>query len=102
MSRRRAATAARINGEAEISVLVQSAAIVHEGRDHGDLFFGEIDGNRVLLLDGVVAPASRTVELGHQGRLILQADPIDPVFIAVESKQSAVGLIAETFNRRQN
>ena len=83
---RRAAAAARIDGDAE----VRGAQRVH-GRDDGDLAAGELVGEGVLFVDLRVDPASGAVELCDHDRVVLEPDLVDAVLIAVQAEQPPVG-----------
>jgi hypothetical protein len=81
---------------------MQSAAVVGQGCDDGDLFLLEVQGDGVLLEDGIVAPAPRAVELRHERRLVLETHPVDAVLVAVERQQVAIGAVAEVLDRGQD
>lgn len=87
---RRTAAPARIDGEAEAGVVEQRASVALQRRDDGNLECVQFLGERMLLQNLGVAPASGAIELGHHGRLIFDPDLIDAVLVAVEGEHAAV------------
>ncbi len=98
---RGATAAARIYGKAKSGELVQGLAPNGRCGDHRQFACGEFTHELVLLNDLRVAPALRTVELGHHrfgagcALVFFQIDLIDAVFIAVESEHAPVAAQAD-------
>ena len=82
----RAAAASRIESELKAGVHARIGR-----RDHRDLAPGELAREGMLLVDLSGAPAPWPVELEHARRAILQPDLVDPVLVAVQRQEAAVG-----------
>ena len=83
--------AAGIEREAITLVPEQTVAVgVEDGRHHGYLVRGQLLREAVLLGDGRVAPAIRSIELRHQRRLVLHADTVDAILVAVQGEKVPV------------
>ena len=48
-------------------------------------------GKRMFFHNGRIAPSSRPIEFGDNKVVILKADLIDPIFVAVQSQEAAAG-----------
>ena len=90
----RAPATAREDGELEAGELVQRAPVQRQRGHHRDLALDQFGHKSVILEDGSVAPAIRSIELDDDRATLLAADLIDPVFIAVERQQAAVAMQA--------
>jgi hypothetical protein len=99
---RRAATAARAQGEAVTAMGLEGPPQDGQGRHRRDLPFRQFQGEGVLLQDGRVRPAARAVELGDKGRTLLDADLINPVLVAIEGQQPTIGDQPQGFDRIQD
>ena len=67
------------------------------GSDDGQLARCEFEGKRVLFLNLRERPATRPIKL-HNNRIgVIQAHLINPVFIAVERKQSEITVQTNRF-----
>ena len=91
--------AAGIDREPEALVLVQRSPEKLLGSDHGNLAFGELPGEFVLLEDRGVRPSTRPVELRHHGRPVLEVDLIDAVLVAVQREEPTVPPQTHAFER---
>ncbi len=80
-------------------MLEQRLAVAHERRDHWNFTCGELEREGVLLGDLVVAPATRSVELGDDARAVVQTDLIDAVLIAVQREQPSINRPARLLER---
>jgi len=74
---------------------VQRLAIGGHRRHYGDIAVYELLREGVLLANGVIGPALGAIELGDDRRIVLDADLVDAVFVAIERKQMAVRAVAE-------
>ena len=83
-------------------VLEQGFAIAHQWRHHRHFVLGQLKAKAVLLADRGIRPALRAIELGDQRLLVVDADLIYPVFVAVERQHAGVGQIANAFNGIQH
>ena len=99
---RRPSAAAREDGEAEALEFVQGAPIDGHGRHHWNFMFDQFGHEGMVFQDGVVAPAVRTVELDHHRLLLVAANLVDPVFIAVQGQQAAVAEEADAVDGVQH
>jgi hypothetical protein len=99
---RRPTATARKQREAKALVVAQCGPIRSGQRsDYRELQRRQLDAEIMLLGDLGVAPAPGAVELGDQGFAVLDADLIDPVFVAVERGEAAVAGEALGFHRRE-
>ncbi len=74
-----------------------------DGRRNGrDLVLGQGQGEGVLFQDGGIAPAPRSVELGDDGRGVIDADLIDAVLVAVQCEQAPIGQESDALHRIQH
>lgn len=85
-----ATTVARINGQSMVSRVMQRQAVVLKRRDDRNFLRREIDGELVLLEDRGIAPAARAIELGDDGRTILDTDLVDAILVAVQRMNAAI------------
>ena len=97
---RRAPAAAWVYGDAVAAAFVQRAFVgEHQGGDDRKLASCKLDYECVLFEDLGVAPAARPVELGDQRLVILDAELVDAVLVAVQRLQPAVGAQARALQR---
>lgn len=90
---------ARVQGELEITVREQAVSIfVLQRGNHRQFVFDQLKTELVFLQNLRAAPPVGTVELDHQRIAILDADLVDPVFIAVERKGPVVADITQAFD----
>ena len=81
----RAATTAGKQSESVRLVSVQGIPLViSKGCDQRNLIFHQFPGEIMLLQDGLVIPAFRSVELGDDRGFLFEPDPLDSVFITIE------------------
>src|SRR5277367_4215674 len=81
---------------------VQRYALSDQGRHHRNLLRRQFAGKCMLLANGRVGPAGRPVELGHDGRAVLDPDLIHPVLVAVERQYPAVAAKPNRLDRIQD
>lgn len=93
------ATFAGIQGEAEVAMVMQGLAGQDEWSDYGNFEVCQFAGKCVLLENRGIAPAQRAVEFCDDRVVVLDAEAIDPVFVAVECEEATVAAKAETFDR---
>ena len=96
----RAAAHARKQRETERAGVQQRVAVLGlQRRDDGQPGVGEVQAEGVLLEDRLVAPAPGAVELRHETRAVLQPDAVDPVLVAVQGTDAAVGAVPGRVDR---
>src|SRR6185436_20745529 len=99
---RRAPAAARIQGETKSLKSMQRSRVHCYRRHRRNLAFRELRGEDVFLENLRIAPARRPVEFRDQRLVVLNADLINPVFIAVQRQQPAVAAKSDGFDRIQH
>src|SRR5262245_40159512 len=96
---RHAPAAPRIDREAEAAGLVQRLPGEYERRDDRNLALGELERERVLLVDLSVGPARRAVELGDHDGPVFEIDLVHAVFVAVQREEAPVAAHAGRLER---
>ena len=71
-------------------------------RRHGQLRRGQLERERVLLVDLRIAPARRAIELEHPQRAVVVAQLIDAIFVAVEREQAPGRLQPDAFRSSEH
>jgi hypothetical protein len=61
--------------------------------------FRKFRGETVLLEYRLIGPAVRAIELGDDSIVLVDADLVDAVLVAVEGKQASVAVEAQVFQR---
>jgi hypothetical protein len=89
----------RADRETELAVAVQARPAMAQRRDDRDVAGRQLEGEAMLLQDRRVAPAPRPVELDHDGPVVLEADLVDAVLVAVQGQQPAVAAQPEALHR---
>ncbi|MCY1428486.1 hypothetical protein D9M71_443710 [compost metagenome] len=96
---RRAAAAAREQGEAEAGVFEQRLAVMQQRRHHRHFAVRQFGGEAVFLADRLVAPAPGAVELGDQRFAFVDAHLVDAVLVAVQREHPRIAAEADAFHR---
>src|SRR5690606_28821734 len=84
------------------AAVVERLAVDRQRCDYRYLLGGEFGGEPVLLEDRIVAPASRTIELRHHRRLVLDSYAIHAVLVAVQREEAPVAVEAQVFQGGQD
>ena len=87
---RAAATAPGADGEIKALKVVQGAALLQQGRDHGDFGAGQLLAEAVFFQNLLAAPAAGAVELEHDLVAIVEHGLVDAVFVRGQSRQPPV------------
>lgn len=99
---RRPAAATRRYRYPEMVQVVQCLSLDCERWNYRDVIPGKLEGESVFLKDSLVGPAARPVELGNDGRIVLDTDLVDAIFVAIERQESTVAVKADVLERGKN
>ena len=94
-----AAASARIDSDTKAAKRVQRRTFEHQRRDDRNLAGVKLGDELMLLRDLRIAPASRTIELRDDRRLVLAPHLVDAVLVTVEREQAAVAADADGVER---
>src|SRR5690606_37788904 len=79
-------------------MLKQAASILQKWSHHGQVILLQLEQKIMLLLNTVLTPAPRAVELGDQRLFIFDAYLIDAVLITVQRQYTGVAIKAKAFD----
>jgi hypothetical protein len=93
-------TLAFIEAEAESAGIEQAlTGSVTPGCHHRQFMLRQLEAEPVLFHNLISVPAPRTIEFDYQRLIVVDADLIDPVFIAVQGEGATVATKALTLDR---
>ena len=95
----RAATPAGIHGDAKVADLVKGGAVDDQRRDDRNLLFCKFRGETVFLEYRLIGPAVRAVELRDDSVILVDADLVNAILVAVQGEQASVAVEAQVFQR---
>ena len=81
---------------------MQCLAIDYQWRYHWNVLVGEFDAEFMLLDYRVIRPAARPVEFGNNGPIVLDADLVDAILIAVQCQKATIAAKPEVLERSKN